>query len=270
MMVLRPDIQSDLPSHHFKDMMHLKGEVYRALEGRCTMRLVLNGHAYFIKQHTGVGWKEICKNIVQLRWPIISAKNEYLAIEQLNTLGIKTLDAVGFGSKGLNPARKQSFLLTLELPPSISLEDLCKDWQTKRPLFATKCALIKEVARIARLMHESGMNHRDFYLCHFLLDRNSPHTLYLIDLHRAGIRKKTPLRWIIKDLAGLWFSSKEIGLTHSDRLRFIREYRNSTLRECIKEESTFWNKVKHRGDKLYREQKQHNDKRLTMENTATR
>ena len=191
--------------------------------------------------------QEIFKNIFQLRLPVLGARNEWLAIQRLHTLAIPTLEIVGYGSRGLNPARLKSFLITRELPEHISLEDFCKHWPTQPPPFLLKQNLIKEVARIARTLHTEGINHRDFYICHFLLkiphDKNYP-TLYLIDLHRASVRTRTPIRWIIKDLAGLYFSSKEIGLTKRDLFRFIREYGHTEL--------SFWLKVKKRGDKLYR------------------
>lgn len=253
----------------FDQLMNLTGEVYRSLEGRCTSRVVFNNEAYFIKQHRGVGWREIWKNLFQLRLPVLGAKNEYRAIKRLTALGIPTLEIVNYGCKGLNPATRQSFLLTRELPACISLEDLSKNWQTEPPLFCTKLALIKTVAHIARVLHTDGINHRDFYLCHFLLDRATQSKVYLIDLHRAQIRKKTPRRWIIKDLAGLWFSSKEINLTRRDILRFIREYRNKPLGAFIKKETIFWHKVEQRGNKLYREQRQTHNTRFTMEDVTT-
>ncbi len=78
--------------------------------------------------------------------------------------------------------------------------------------------------------------------------------MYLIDLHRAGIRCKTPKRWLIKDLAGLVFSSHDIGLTRRDHLRFIKEYRKKPLSEILRDESSFWRKVKERGAKLYKKE----------------
>ena len=107
---------------------------------------------------------------------------------------------------------------------------------------------------MTRVMHQNGINHRDFYICHFLLDHTKLDAmqLYLIDLHRAKCRKKTGKRWLIKDLAGLYFSSLDIGLTQRDLLRFMREYRQMTLSLLFNKELKFWLKVKYRGDKLYR------------------
>lgn len=242
--------QFSLGSSPFDEVMQLHGEVYRELEGRRTQRI----QNYFIKQHFGVGWKEIFKNLLQLRWPILGAKNEWLAISQLKNLNIAVQEVVGYGSRGVNPATQQSFLITRQLPESISLEDFCKNWKTQKPAFKLKLGLLKEVARITRVMHENGMNHRDCYLCHFLFAQ-STNILYLIDLHRAQIRKRTPQRWIVKDLSGLYFSSKDSGLTQRDLFRFMKYYRAKPLRELLNQEENFWQKVKKRGDQLYQKHK---------------
>ncbi|MES2217427.1 MAG: lipopolysaccharide core heptose(I) kinase RfaP [Pseudomonadota bacterium] len=239
----------------FDQLMTLQGKIYRELEGRRTQRIEFNGQGYFIKQHFGIGWKEIFKNLFQCRLPILSARNEWLALQRLPKLDVATMQVAGFGSRGINPARRQSFLLTAELTDVISLEDFCKNWRVQPPPVLLKRALIKEVARIARVLHMNGINHRDFYICHFLLAQSSIESgalkLFLIDLHRAQIRSETPVRWIIKDLAGLFFSSKDSGLTSRDLLRFIREYRMRPWRETLFCEWTFWKKVKQRGDRTY-------------------
>lgn len=238
----------------FEQIMSLKGEHYREQKGRLTQRVRLGEIYYFIKQHTGVGWREIFKNMLQGRWPVLGAKNEWLAIQKLNSLGIATAGLVGYGKRGCHPARQQSFVLMQELSETKSLEDVCREWPKCAPDFRYKQRLINEVARIARVMHENGINHRDFYLCHFLLQMNSATiNIALIDLHRAKIRKKIPLRWRIKDLAGLYFSSKEIGLTRRDLWRFMRQYSQKSLREILKSENNNWNKVKNRGEQLYRD-----------------
>ena len=257
-LVLDPEIKALFSPHKslFNQIMRLSGEVYRELENRRTQRIVLNGKSYFLKQHFGVGWKEIFKNLLQLRLPVISAKNEWQALQRLQQLQIPAATIAGYGCHGWNPATRQSFILTHELPPHRSLEDLCRDWNTTPPAFRLKQKLLKEVARIARILHENGINHRDFYICHFLLAEKSLYesqgpVLFVMDLHRAQLRKKVPERWIIKDLAGLYFSSLDIGLTKRDLLRFMREYRNKSLDVILTKESTFWERVKKRGDKLY-------------------
>jgi hypothetical protein len=261
MIFIEPELKKAFPQSEnlFEQMMQLHGDVYRDIENRRTQRINLTGNYYFIKQHRGVGWKEIFKNLLQLRLPVVSAKNEWLAIQKLHQLNIHTLDIMAYGCKGFNPAKKQSFLMTRELPTFITLEDLCKPWKSQRPAWGLKYRLIQTVAHIAKTLHTQGINHRDFYLCHFLLDLiEYPKSikLYLIDLHRAQIRRKTPTRWIIKDLSGLYFSSKDIGLTKRDLLRFIKFYRDQSLRDILNKETLFWVKVKKRGDQLYQDHDQ--------------
>lgn len=250
---LHPEVKQHLSSQHlaFDQMMAFRGETFRELENRRTQRIILGHKTYFIKQHFGIGWKEIFKNLFQWRLPIYSAKNEWQAIQKLHSLNIAAQKIVGYGARGSNPAHIQSFIMTEELPQTISLEDFCKPWRSQPPSFRLKYQLICDVARIARTLHSNGLNHRDFYLCHFLMADN--YSLHLIDLHRAQIRNHTPMRWIIKDLAGLYFSSKEIGLTSRDLLRFMKEYRNKSLNNLTNKESVFWQKVKQRGDKLYQQ-----------------
>jgi hypothetical protein len=152
-----------------------------------------------------------------------------------------------------------------ELAPVVSLEDFTAKWRTSPVSYALKRSLIEKIAHIARTLHHNGLNHRDFYLCHFLLDLADkkliehptsatsldPLKLYLIDLHRMQIRRLTPARWAIKDLAGLYFSSKDIGLTKRDLYRFMQCYHKKALREIISSDYGFWMRVKSRGEKLY-------------------
>ncbi|MNF62293.1 Lipopolysaccharide core heptose(I) kinase RfaP [compost metagenome] len=60
--------------------------------------------------------------------------------------------------------------------------------------------------------------------------------LSLIDLHRAQSRERTPVRWRDKDLAGLYFSALNIGLTRRDKLRFLKTYFRQPLRQVLREE----------------------------------
>lgn len=243
----------------FGQFMQLQGECFREQKGRRTQRVFLDKQAYFIKQHFGVGWKEIFKNLIQLKLPIVSAKNEWRAIQRLQDLSVLTPTIKAYGSQGQNPAQLQSFLLMEELKNTVSLEDFCRHWKKQPPAFSLKQALIRKVAGIAKVMHENGINHRDFYICHFLLDPDSLKKapldeslkIYLIDLHRAGLHKVLRSRWIIKDLAGLYFSSKDLGLTRRDLWRFIKTYRQQPLRDIIISENRFWQKVAKRGEKLY-------------------
>lgn len=247
-------------SDPFAKLASLNGEVYRQLEGRKTFRYELDGRGYFVKIHSGIGWGEIFKNLSQLRLPVLGARNEWLAITRLGELHIDTMKVVGFGERGINPARQQSFLITEELANTVSLEDFCRNWKNVPPPLTLKRTMIRQLGRIARTLHENGVNHRDFYLCHFLLDLGSAHgagpnsslKMYLIDLHRVQLRRRTPLRWIIKDIAGLYFSSADCGLTKRDVIRFLRAYRGKEVRSVLRKDRAMLLRIRRRAEALYR------------------
>ncbi len=239
--------------------MSLEGEVFRQIEGRRTLRFVMGGRGYFIKTHSGVGWREIFKELSQGRLPILGAENEYRAIKRLPELGVKTMTLAGYGKRGRNPAQQESFVITESLDNRESLEDFCADWPKSPPSVKLKRLLIEKVAEVTRKLHEDGLNHRDLYICHFLLEvarlpeflETGAVQLELIDLHRMQSRQKTPVRWKVKDVAALHFSSMDIGLTKRDLFRFIRLYSGNRLRQELFENNSFWQQVQKRAERLY-------------------
>ncbi|EWC42263.1 lipopolysaccharide core heptose(I) kinase RfaP [Pseudomonas stutzeri] len=226
----------------FVEVERLQGQVYRELEGRRTLRTEVDGRGYFVKIHRGIGWAEIAKNLLTAKLPVLGAGQEWRAIQRLHEAGVPTMTAVAYGERGANPATQHSFIITEELAPTVSLEDFSANWREQPPQPALKRALIAEVARMAGTMHRAGVNHRDFYICHFLLHTDKPVTadqflLSLIDLHRAQTRTRTPRRWRDKDLAGLYFSALGIGLSRRDKLRFLQGYFRQPLRRILHEEA---------------------------------
>ncbi|OEC32928.1 heptose I phosphotransferase [Pseudomonas cuatrocienegasensis] len=238
----------------------LQGQVYRELEGRRTLRTEVDGRGYFVKIHRGIGWGEIVKNLASLRLPVLGAGQEWRAIERLQQAGVPTMTAVAYGERGNNPAMQHSFIVTEELAPTTDLEQLTLGWAEQAPAPRLKRALIDEVARMTGTMHRAGVNHRDCYICHFLLHTDTPVTadnlrLSLIDLHRAQVRAQVPRRWRNKDLAGLYFSALHIGLTRGDRLRFLRAYFQAAgsprpLRQLLRDEARLLAWLQRRADKL--------------------
>lgn len=250
----------------FSLLKTLPGEVFRDKEGRRTLRFERAGQSYFLKYHAGVGWGEITKNLLQFRMPIISARNEWQAVKRLHELGIGTMTLAGYGERGLNPARRESFVITDELTGTMSLEFVGQQWQQRKPSFRSKQILIRKLAEMSRKMHQAGINHRDYYLCHVLLTEDfaehnqiSEYTeLFLIDLHRTQIRRRVPTRWLVKDLGSLYFSAHEVKLSQRDKFRFIQHYSGLTLRQALNAQDDFWRKVEARAQRLLQEWHRHN------------
>lgn len=261
-LILDPDFRAELEATQgtgdpFEHVMSLGGQMIRAVDGRFTFRFQLKDKSYFAKLHTGVPFRRIIRKIFQFRLPVLGAKPEWVAIHRLQALGISTPAPVAFGCRRkLNPALERSFVITRDLGRTITLEQECFRWRDTPPNFTFKVRLIREVARIARTLHADGMNHRDFYLCHFRLDLNHNQQvvregrvepcIYLMDLHRAQRHKRLSRRARIKDLGGLFFSALDVGLTKRDLLRFIQAYQQAPLHQTLSNTNGMWQEVMQR------------------------
>lgn len=243
-------IREQLPAGDvFRHIMAMQGENFRDVGVRKTIQVSLgmqeaHKKSYFIKQHFGVGWGEIFKNFLSFKLPVIGAMTEVKSIQKLNEIGILTTPLIAYGVKGWNPATQQSFVMTEDLGDIISLENLCADWKNRPPTLSFKRQLITAVAKLAKTLHQNNLCHRDFYLCHLCLDgmllKQNIIKLYLIDLHRMKRANEAEKR---KDIAALYFSSMDIGLSSRDLNRFKRHY--------LKQPNEFWRLVQSRALKLF-------------------
>ena len=236
------------PADPFRRVAELAGEEFRRVKTRRTFRVEIAGRGFFVKHHLGVGWGEIFKNLFMFKRPVLSARDEYRALKKLHELGVPTMTPAACGCRGSNPAKLESFLVTVELAGMIDLETLTARWQGKNapPALALRINLIRAVAESAGKMHRGGVNHRDCYICHYLTPRQGDgfgRQVYVIDLHRAQIRRRVPRRYLVKDLAGLCFSSFSAGLTRNDTWRFIRFYSGRSLRQELAQNARFWQDV---------------------------
>ncbi len=245
----------------FDQLMDCEGEKFRHIKTRRTIKFEKGGKNYFIKIHRACGWREVWKNWFAFKRPVTSARMEWEAIDRLNSLNVSTLSVVGRGIRGKAPANQESFVITEALEGMISLEQLTQRWGglTVQKRVCLKRELIRQVAYIAKTIHCNGLNHRDFYLCHFLVkdrkwDQWQPEdflTLHLIDLHRMQQRSTVPKRWWIKDLAGLLFSSLDCSLTRNDLLRFSMIYWDCALHDLCRERSSVLWKIYRKARRLY-------------------
>ncbi len=237
----------------FDYLLNLSGKVYRKVKSRKTEEITINENNYFIKKHYQITLREFFKNVICLRNPFVNATHEHQAIIALKNLGINTLEVAALGTKynsrlywTIGPT---SFLVTKAIDPNIELDKFCELYICNRDYYKIKRIFIKHIASITRKIHLNGLNHRDYYLCHFLISLSPEeikdlesnlekidnfeltreiiiNNIYLIDLHRMQIRKSVPKRYIIKDISSLLFSVRNLKLSKTDKLRFIKEYFN--------------------------------------------
>ena len=244
----------------FDKVSELSGEVFRQVKTRRTFRIEVEGSGFFVKHHLGVGWREIFKNLSQFKLPVLGAENELRALKALHRAGVHTMTVAAYGCRSSwDPAAVESFIITAELADTINLEDLTRGWRASPPPAACRIAAVKGVAVSAGTMHRCCMNHRDCYICHYLVPRDAGAAELLdpavIDLHRAQIRKKVPRRYLVKDLAGLMFSAFDSGLNRHDALRFIKYYAAGVpLREELRKNRRLWQDVSAAARRLYRKE----------------
>ena len=210
----------------FDDFMRLEGMVVKsAIRERSTQRLDLENVTVYVKKHFFPGIREILKNLLCLRFPV-GALNEWRALLAFHAHNIPTMIPICAGRKPfLWRIDKESFLLTDDLGEARRLNDFLKvngAILCRGKVLETKKRILENLADITRKMHSAGMNHRDYYLCHILMDNRE--RLYVIDLHRVNVRDKVGKRWKVKDLAALLFSSLEVPVTHGQRLAFYKRY----------------------------------------------
>lgn len=238
----------------FDMIMQLEGKVYRDVTRRKTSQVEIDGQSYFIKQHYGVGWGEVFKNLLSFKKPVLSAMTEVNAIRELSVNGISTTPLVAFGERGYNPAKMQSFVMTEDLGEIITLEDFCASWRDNPPDPRFKAMLIKALAELAGKLHAAGLCHRDFYLCHFVIKKSDFNAgnlnLILIDLHRMLFKQAPNGKVAMKDIAALVFSAKDCGFNDEDWALFKAHY--------LPQSDDFWTLVFARADRLH--EKYHSDK----------
>ncbi|MBN2331869.1 MAG: lipopolysaccharide core heptose(I) kinase RfaP [Deltaproteobacteria bacterium] len=255
MIFIRDDLKTVFKSEQTVDaFLAIDGRpVKQVVADRRTIYFERGGRGFYLKAHLGVGWKEIVKNLLQLRLPVLGAKNEWQGILALEHLGVPTMRLAAYGQQGVNPATRKSFVVTDALEQTEDLESWLPTLTSAQEDVLLKWAVIRTVAGISRTLHSNGINHRDYYLCHLRIDlaalaqqQNKPR-IYVMDLHRLEVRPATPERWLVKDIAGLLYSTLHapgnIHLTRSDVLRFIAVYDGMSWRQSLTEHRHFWQKV---------------------------
>lgn len=248
------------PQTVFQRMAAMNGRIVRDIANRKTINFELAQNRYFLKWHEKVGWSEIIKNLIRLRLPILGAKTEWDALNLLQTLDVSCPKPIVFGATKSVFFQYQSFIVTEEIPGALELDVFFKQIvvMTRAERFRWKSAVVKSVARSVKKMHDAGINHRDLYLCHFMLKNGLVGALpgesidiAVIDLHRAQMRDRVPARWLIKDLAALYFSAFDVPIGKSHILRFMKLYFGLGLKEILAQHEKTLRSIEKRAIKFY-------------------
>jgi heptose I phosphotransferase len=177
------------------------GEMVKdVVEGRQTLRFFAEPRTYYLKRVTGKGWRDVV--------------NEARVLDRLHGAGLPVPEPAAYGT-----ARRHGALVTVALPASRTLERLMLDEQPD----ADRVERVAErLADLVSRLHREGVNHRDLYVGHVLIDDDE--NLYLLDLGRAEARGRVPRRRVVKDLAAVHFSVPGSTAWKELREAFLRHY----------------------------------------------
>jgi heptose I phosphotransferase len=217
---------------------------FHAKQGRSVGRLLLDAPqgsgrlGVYLKRHYRLSrWR----GLLAALWPRGAwspALQEWEHLEWARSQGFPVPAAVA-AAEYIGPwGRLQSFLAVEELADMLPLHEaipLAREQLSPASFRRWKATLVREVARLARLLHDRRRFHKDLYLCHFYVRRADVRALpadwrgrvHLIDLHRLGRHRWTGLLWQLKDLAQLLYSSEIPGIDARDRILFWQAYRSA-------------------------------------------
>ncbi len=188
----------------------------------------------YLKRHRGFELKEALK-LLMAREPMTSAgRREWENLLRLQRLGIQAPRRVAFGEKRLLGFERRSFVITEAIASAVPLDEylgsLQGDQAQRGAALLVKRALLWDLGEIVRRLHGAGLTHMDLYLSHFLVREKADGDMeiFLIDLQRMARRWLFKRRWIIKDLAALLYSARDVGLSKTDFGRFFSAYFDGT------------------------------------------
>ncbi|MCX5633338.1 MAG: hypothetical protein NTW93_06680 [Phycisphaerae bacterium] len=168
--------------------------------------------------------------------------------ENLRKLGINTPEVIAFGQEWGGLFEKRSFIITEKIPDSASLEEKLPD-----SFYRDRKNFIESLAAFVRKFHDTGFRHRDLYLCHIFC--NSQGQFTLIDLNRVFKPIVFSQKYLVKDLAQLYYSAPGKIFTKTDRLRFFLAYMRKT--KLSKKDKIVIKKIKSKSQRMAKHDKRH-------------
>jgi hypothetical protein len=220
---------------------------HHAKQGRSTCRWRLDAGprqlVVYLKRHFELRRRH---GLLAALWPSgdwSPAMQERRNLEWARAHGLPVPRVVA-GGEFLGPWGKlQSFLAIEELTDMLPLHEaipLAAQQLDPATFRLWKAGLTREIARLARFLHDHNRFHKDLYLCHFFIQRADTTRMptwtdrvFMIDFHRLARHTIARRFWISKDIGQLLYSSDVTGIEARDRLRFWRAYMGPERRTLL-------------------------------------
>jgi len=231
------EVLNDVPFDSFESVWKYQdGETIKKIKARSVIRFKIqtdSGKKYFyLKRHNTefIGIKRILALFFPK--PVLSeGKREFENICDFRKGGLGTVAPVIAGERVVKFCWVQSFLITEDFSPFISLEYMLRDnpeFFMGENAIDRKRNLIQRIGFFAKRMHEQDFNHRDFNATHILLyykDKADAPDIALFDLQRVDRGSVLQFRWIIKSLSELNYTLPESLFDEKDRISILLSYK---------------------------------------------
>lgn len=223
----------------FADFFHYPGgELIKRIPDRTVTRISLGqeGHFFYLKRHLlerHSPWQRFSTCPKHVSEGAVEFDNCCL----FRAHGLATALPVAMGEREIAGSKTQSFLITQDFAPLLSLEDIIRNsphllvGETNR---GRRQRLLFAAADYARRMHQSGFNHQDYNATHILLHEHDLDTqeqamqLAVFDLQRVATNRFSAWRWPIKSLAELNYTLPEDLFGKDERLILLKSYLGTT------------------------------------------
>ena len=256
------DLLRDAGLQSFESVWRFSGgEVVKQIKERSVIRFDFSHHGmkrtFYLKRHhlkfIGLGrllsrfFPELC---------VSQGRLEFDNICDFRKNKLPTVAPVAAGERSVRLFWSESFLITEDPSPLISLENMLRDYPQylQGPKHSSRRKiLLHEMALLARKMHERGFNHLDFNTTHILLhyeNHTDVPTLALFDLQRVDKRKFCRFRWKIKSLARLNYSLPDGLFNEKDRVYLFLCYQGKENFNFV--DSLQWSWIKKKTDRIRR------------------
>lgn len=201
-----------------------------AARDNCTIEIMLPNRSKptvcFLKRHRETNFvRWLAGMLCRSPWqPAGKAEADAVHRCQINGVPVMATVATGWQIEG-RPWKRSSFFLS-ECVPGSPADQFWIDRQSGPSTLteSDRQSILFALADTARIFHEAGLFHRDFYWCHFFVETTQEGAIArLIDLQRVLHRPWLAWRWRLKDLAQFVFSMPA-DLTSAERRSCFARY----------------------------------------------
>jgi len=250
------ELMERAPFHSFESIWNFSnGETIKQIKARSVIRLEIRHHdikrTFYIKLHNSefIGLSRLFSRLFPRR-SLSQGRLEFENICAFRKNSLPTVVPVAAGEKFSRFFWARSFLITEDFSPFISLEALLEN----QPQFLSgpksenrKRILLREIAVLARKMHQNGFNHRDFNATHILLNYDNGSDIpqiALFDFQRVEKRMYFRFRWKIKSIARLNFTLPDDIFNKKDRIFILLSYKDKKSFNFLDRMQWFWIEMK--------------------------